>query len=118
MPIVRRTVDPAELVLSDEAQARFDALSADEIEANALADPENPPLGDDELARGAFGRRVRKTRERLGLSQSAFAARFRINLRRLQDWEQGRVTPDSATLAYLTVIEREPEMVRLILAQA
>ena len=118
MAIIRRTVDPAKVALSDEARARLDALSVSHIEANALADPDNPPLGEEELARGLFGRRVRKARERLGISQSAFAARFRINLRRLQDWEQGRVTPDSATLAYLTVIEREPDMVRRILAQA
>ena len=65
---------------------------------------------------GVFGRDVRLTREKLGLSQKAFAARFSINLRRLQDWEQGRVSPDSVTLAYLKLIQREPELVRRIVA--
>ena len=57
-------------------------------------------------------------RQALGLSQKDFAARFHINLRRLQDWEQGRVAPDSAMSAYLTLIEREPETVRRILEAA
>ena len=30
----------------------------------------------------------------------------------LRDWEQGRVEPDQAARAYLTVIAREPETVR------
>ena len=118
MAIVRRKIDPTKVTLSDDDIARLDALTPTEIEANALAEPDNPPMTDDELARGAFGRKVRLAREKLGLSQSAFAARFGINLRRLQDWEQGRFAPDSAILAYLKVIESEPEMVRRILQNA
>jgi putative transcriptional regulator len=30
----------------------------------------------------------------------------------LRDWEQGRVEPDQAARAYLTVIARAPEVVR------
>src|SRR6266536_3097680 len=44
-------------------------------------------------------------RKKLGLSQSEFAGQFRINLRSLQDWEQGRREPESAVRAYLKVIE-------------
>jgi DNA-binding transcriptional regulator YiaG len=62
-----------------------------------------------------FGRRVRQLREKLGLSQKEFAERFDINLRRLQDWEQGRFAPDSVALAYLRVIEQAPDLVRRIL---
>jgi putative transcriptional regulator len=61
---------------------------------------------------------VRRARQKLRLTQKEFAHRFDINLRRLQDWEQGRVAPDSAILAYLKVIEREPELVRRILEKA
>ena len=50
-------------------------------------------------------------RERLGLSQSEFANRFRINLRTLQDWERRRTVPDAAVRAYLTVIQRNPDAV-------
>jgi putative transcriptional regulator len=117
MATVRRKLDPAKpSALSDAARARLDHLTQGEIDANALADPDNLPLTDEELSRGLFGRKVRSAREKLGLSQREFAARFSINLRRLQDWEQGRFAPDSAILAYLKVIESEPEMVRRILA--
>lgn len=36
---------------------------------------------------------------------------YRINVGRLRDLEQGRTQPDSAMLAYLTVIAREREAV-------
>ena len=35
--------------LSPEAKARLDAMSQEEIEANALADADNPPLSESEL---------------------------------------------------------------------
>ncbi len=35
----------------------------------------------------------------------------------LRDWEQGAAEPDRAAKAYLTVIAREPEIVRKALAQ-
>ena len=116
MAIVRRELDPnSQRRLSSEARARIDALTSEEIEENARTDHDNPPLTDEELSRGLLGRRVRRAREELGLSQKKFATRYAINLRRLQDWEQGRFAPDSAMLAYLKVIEREPETVRRIL---
>src|SRR5574337_426956 len=116
MAIVRRMVDLSKPSEPDpEFEARMAAMTQEEIEANALSDPDNPPSTDEELARGIFGRRVRQLREKLGLSQKEFAERFDINLRRLQDWEQGRFAPDSAILAYLRVIEQAPDMVRRIL---
>jgi len=119
MATVRRTREKSHIGgLSKEANDRTAALSPDEVEANARTDPDNPPLTDEELARGLFGRTVRRARQKLGLSQSEFAHRFDINLRRLQDWEQGRVAPDSAILAYLKVIESEPALVQRILENA
>jgi hypothetical protein len=41
--------------------------------------------------------------------------RFRIPLATLRDWERGRPVAD-AVMAYLTVIEREPDMVASALA--
>ena len=54
---------------------------------------------------------VRALRSKLGLSQSEFASTYGISLRTLQEWEQGRTSPDSAVRAYLTVIERNPQAV-------
>jgi putative transcriptional regulator len=54
---------------------------------------------------------VRALREKLGLSQSDFAALFGFNVRSLQDWEQGRRRPEIPIRAYLAVIQRDPQAV-------
>jgi putative transcriptional regulator len=54
---------------------------------------------------------VKSVRRKTGLSQSQFASRFAIELRTLQDWEQGRRSPDATVRAYLTVIDRNPAAV-------
>jgi putative transcriptional regulator len=102
--------------LSSKTKTLLDRLSDDERTAAALADPDNPPLTERELERIRAARAVRRARTATGLSQSAFAKRFRINAARLRDWEQGRTMPDSAALAYLAVIEREQEAVERVLA--
>jgi putative transcriptional regulator len=56
--------------------------------------------------------RVKVIRRALGISQEDFAARYHIPVGTLRDWEQGRVAPDRAARAYLTVIARDPEAVR------
>jgi putative transcriptional regulator len=113
----RFTLDPNNPPrLSPETIARLDAMTPEEIEQNAIDDPDNLPSTDEELDRGFAGRRVRLLRQSLGLSQPAFADRYRINLARLRDIEQGRTMPDSAFLAYITVIETEREAVDRALA--
>uniref|UniRef100_Q01NF8 Transcriptional regulator, XRE family n=1 Tax=Solibacter usitatus (strain Ellin6076) TaxID=234267 RepID=Q01NF8_SOLUE len=54
---------------------------------------------------------VRALRQKLGLSQSDFAALFGFNVRSLQDWEQGRRRPEIPIRAYLAVIQRDPQAV-------
>lgn len=58
---------------------------------------------------------VRKIRSKAGLSQSEFAARYGFSRRTLQEWEQGRMQPDGAARAYLTVIDRNPHAVEAAL---
>ncbi len=52
---------------------------------------------------------IRAVREKSGLSQADFAFQFGFNPRTLQEWEQGRSKPETAVLAYLRVIEENPE---------
>ena len=99
-----------------EALARLDAMTDAEIDAASLSDPDNPPLTEDERARMAAARRVQAVRRRTGLSQARFAVEYHINVGRLRDLERGRTRPDSALLAYLTVIEHEPDVVKRVLA--
>ena len=55
--------------------------------------------------------RIVAVRKKLGLSRRQFAERYHLDPRTVQDWEQGRRTPDQAARVLLTVIEREPEAV-------
>ncbi len=90
---------------------RLRSLTDEEVEAAARSDPDAQPMTEEQLARSFRPLDVIRTRKRLGLSQAAFARRFQINLRTLQDWEQGRRTPEEIARAYLRVIERNPDAV-------
>lgn len=52
---------------------------------------------------------VQSIRERMGLSQSAFAALLGVSTRTLQDWEQGRRQPTGPARSLLRVADRHPE---------
>lgn len=54
---------------------------------------------------------LKELRKKLNLTQAQFAKRYRFNLSTLRNWEQGMRTPDVATIAYLTCIERMPEQI-------
>jgi putative transcriptional regulator len=60
---------------------------------------------------------VRAIRERLGMSQPEFAARFGISVKTLRNWEQGHRQPEGPARAYLTVIKNDPEAVMKALDQ-
>jgi putative transcriptional regulator len=92
--------------------SRLDALTAAAKHAAALSDPDNRPLTEEDMRRMKRTPRAKIIRRALGLSQEDFAACYHIPIGTLRDWEQGRVEPDQAARAYLTVIARAPEVVR------
>ena len=55
--------------------------------------------------------RIVALRKRLWLSRQKFADRFGLDVRALQEWEQGQRVPDRAARVLLTVIDRDPEAV-------
>src|ERR1700682_974014 len=59
---------------------------------------------------------VKAIRKRVKMSQAEFSRSYGISKRALQEWEQGGRQPDSAARAYLTVIARQPAVVRRTLA--
>jgi putative transcriptional regulator len=59
---------------------------------------------------------IRQIRLATGLSRAEFARRYALDVRALQEWEQGRRRPDRAARAYLTVIARRPKAVEEALA--
>jgi putative transcriptional regulator len=91
--------------------ARLEAMTEEEIKANALADPNNPPLTPEELARMRPAPTPRRIRERLKLTQEQFAETFEIPLGTLRDWEQGGSYPDRSTRTLLRVIDQDPDAV-------
>lgn len=87
-------------------------------ESDEAIDCENPPLGEEQLARMKRVSPAKRIRRKLGLSQEEFAQRYRIPLGTLRDWEQHRREPDQAAQAYLVVIDREHEAVERALVTA
>ena len=112
---VRVTPQMVEQAIKETDWARIDAMTDEDIERAIAADPDAaPPMSDVEITAA----RVRWVRKTTGLSQEQFSARYRVPVGTLRDWEQARREPDAAALAYLRVIEREPEAVARALAPA
>jgi putative transcriptional regulator len=55
-------------------------------------------------------------RRRLGLTRAAFAARYQLPERTLQNYEQRRDTSPALAIILLKLIDREPEIIARILA--
>jgi putative transcriptional regulator len=96
--------------------ARLDAMTDEEVRAAALSDPDAQPLGPERLARMRRVSRVKVLRQRLGMTQAEFAEAFHLPITTLRDWEQHRSTPDAPARALLLAIERDPEVMRRLLA--
>jgi len=99
------------------------ALTDEQIHSAALSDPDSQPIprgADQELSKIGLHRVVntRKLRDRLGLTQEAFAVKYQIPVGTLRDWEQRRKMPDAPARAYLMVIEKNPEAVAAWLGAA
>ncbi len=92
-------------------------MTSRQVLAAARADPGARPLIPADLKRMKRTPQVKIIRRALGLSQEEFAARYRIPVGTVRDWEQGRVVPDAAARAYLHVIAREPDTVREALTE-
>jgi putative transcriptional regulator len=84
------------------------------------ADPDDPADRDVSVAgveRGQMGRKIRMLRNRLELSQEAFARTYGIPLANIRQYEIGRHMPPPAVRAYLKVIDAEPDLVARALAE-
>ncbi len=58
---------------------------------------------------------IMSLRKKLHMSQKEFAENFHINLESVRNWERRKRFPDSASIAYLTCIEKSPkDIIRLL----
>ena len=122
MPITRRT--RADLDLSKVDWTRVAATKEADIDAQIEADADTAPVfSDEELARA---RRVvpppppedvRSIRQRLGLSQEQFAARYGFSVETIRNYEQGHRKPAGPIRVLLKVIATEPDAVTRALSR-
>jgi putative transcriptional regulator len=96
---------------------RLDAMPDEEVTRAARSDPDAQPLTAEQLAKMRRVPRVKALRERLDMTQAQFAATFHLPITTLRDWEQHRSTPDAPARALLLAIERDPEVMRRLLAE-
>jgi putative transcriptional regulator len=115
--ITRVTLKPGEAPPSGRTDwARLDAMTDEEVTAAALSDPDAQPLSPEALAKMKRVSRVKVLRQRLAMTQAQFAEAFHLPITTLRDWEQHRSTPDAPARALLLAIERDPEVMRRLLA--
>ena len=100
----------------DTDWARLEAMTDEEIAAAALSDRDAQPSTSEQLAKMRRVSRVKVLRQRLSMTQAEFAEAFHLPIATLRDWEQHRSTPDAPARALLLAIERDPEVMRRLLA--
>jgi putative transcriptional regulator len=108
MATVKVTPALVQQALRETDWAAVDAQSDADIARHVAEDPDAAPILTAAQTAAAIARAVR---QRLGISQAEFSARYRVPIGTLRDWEQNRKQPDAPAMAYLRVIAQEPEMV-------
>jgi putative transcriptional regulator len=58
---------------------------------------------------------IKAIRQRTGQNQKKFAETYHINTETLRSWEQGKRTPPDYAVAYLKLIEKNPETIKEML---
>src|SRR3954451_25279084 len=115
----RVTMKPGSaLPRGDTDWTRLDAMTDEEVVTAALSDPDAQPLTPEQLSGMRRVSRVKVLRQRLGMTQMQFADAFHLPTTPLRDWEQLRSTPDAPARALLLAIERAPDVMRRLLAEA
>ena len=86
------------------AWSRVDATTEEEIKAQIAEDDTEAVVDAAAYARGV--------RERVGLSQTAFARRIGVPVATVRNWEQGKRSPRGPARALLRPLLSRPELAR------
>lgn len=89
------------------------AMSGVEARARALKDRDNPPVTKERLASMRRVSPAKFVRQKLAMTQEAFAAAYGIPIETLRAWERHEAEPDPVALSYLRAIEQAPEATRV-----
>jgi putative transcriptional regulator len=111
-----RRVEPSTPQRGKTDWAAFDALTEEEVEAAALADPDNRPWPEGRPMRRMA--RIKHVRLKLGLTPTAFAERYAIPRDTIMAWERHKADEDAVALAYLNAILADPEGVAAAVAKS
>lgn len=74
--------------------------------------------GDSTRGRVAAGPDVKAIRARTGLSQAKFAAKLRVPVGTVRDWEQHRRSPDAPARTLLGMVEADPKAALALIERA
>ncbi|MFZ6765191.1 helix-turn-helix domain-containing protein [Pseudoroseomonas sp. WGS1072] len=116
MARVKATPESVAKALSATDWQAIDAMTDEDIARQIADDPDVAPDTSGMSETQVLGAQVRAVRRRLGLTQPEFAARYRIPVGTVRDWEQGRARPDQPARAYLHAISRTPDAVAAAVA--
>jgi putative transcriptional regulator len=107
-----KTNDRDSLGMTSENWRRLNAKTDAEITADALSDPDAQPISPERWATARRPALVKRIRHKLGMSREIFAATYGVPLDTLVAWERHTAEPTPTELAYLRLIEREPELAK------
>lgn len=90
-----------------ELMEGFDALAAERegkrtLRTHVVKTKPAPTVTGDEVV---------KLRERMKMSRALFAGYLRTNVRTLENWEQGRATPNAQAALLIKLVDRYPDTV-------
>lgn len=106
--MVRITLEELASRPSDVDHAKLDATTEEDIRRHMIEDGFDPD--DPNSFEGAVVvRPPRMIRERLGMTQVAFANAIGAPLATLKNWEQGRTMVPPYVRVLLNILDREPE---------
>jgi putative transcriptional regulator len=109
MAVVRKSLGQIRAGKPRVDRAKLDATTEADIRRHQIEDDEYP---DAPLEGFTWNVPARAARQRLNMTQEQMAALLRIPVATLRNWEQGRVRPDQAAQALLTILYRRPEMAK------
>jgi putative transcriptional regulator len=111
--MVRMTLEQIKASRPSVDRARIDATTEDDIRRYMIEDGYDPDYEPDEVRLVLPAKAVR---QKLGMTQEAFAIALRIPLATLRNWEQGRTMPDPAAQSLLRAVARDPRAVLAAIA--
>ncbi len=110
---LKKSIKEAVAVSKGEVEAaRRIKYTAEEV--RAIKEGRGHEVKAARLAAGKKGlatRDIKALREKLELSQNEFANLIQVNVRTLQNWEQGHRQPTGPAVALLKLVEKSPETV-------